>query len=875
MLYLNGDMMYIAHTANYAPGLSGLYGTTRDLVLAERELGHTAELIDDAQMLQDQYGLDGITPVPASWGDRADVVCWHHAIVEEWLNEPHRNLVVFLHGTPEYNLFTELYDGDKTMSLLIGLANRKIPKAFISMWQRHIPIWENLLQQKVHYVPAWTNPSDFTVSKKKVDPKVIKIGLLDYWRKTREPFGIIEAIEELVKHSDKKIEVDAWGIAEEPSKTWLAVVQWLVEKGVMTLKGRSTNVQEDLYEKCDMIVSMSTEETRVVRESYSAGVPVVCARSKMPFTKYSEDCINPDKLAEVINKCHDDLCKDQDKIRKRLRNYAVKNFDVKKSAKQVIKIFEDVIEEYGSPNNPKINGTRMVASVHDTADKIRDRLKEGKPTAYIRFGDGELLFMSQDIKEGGMHKCSSKLSKDLIKSFKYADLKTMGYFVSSSAGIINEGRMRKGVFGAFESDEKLIEIVNKYRPDETLDNYIALAYKSVFEPQWFVDFLKECVHGKRVLFIGGEVLCESPMIKRAFDVDTFIPLPMRDAYYALNKDKMKEIEVASQQHDIIICAAGMCANVICHRLWSKGFRTDFLDIGSIADALVGIGSRTWIRVVGEDYINNYRRAFMPLKSDVIVLSHNQPEITKRCFESIKENTDNYRLIWVDNGSDEENLEKMKESVADLGAECNLIASKFNRGFSGGVNLALRQSLADKTCDWVVLLNNDVIVSKNWLENLISCGIANNLDVVGPLTSENNPQSLDAIRDIVEDLPQFANESIDERNSILHNRYGDKAVEVSGMLSFYCCAIRREIIEQTGLLDENIFAYGEDNDYCQRLSMMKRKLGISLGTYVHHDHHATSSAMGEKWIEQQKKKAKKYLNEKWSKIIGETDEKTNS
>ena len=40
--------MKIAHVCNYAPGLSGMYGSVKELCLEERKLGEQAEIIDDA-----------------------------------------------------------------------------------------------------------------------------------------------------------------------------------------------------------------------------------------------------------------------------------------------------------------------------------------------------------------------------------------------------------------------------------------------------------------------------------------------------------------------------------------------------------------------------------------------------------------------------------------------------------------------------------------------------------------------------------------------------------------------------------------------------------------------------------------------------------
>ena len=76
---------------------------------------------------------------------------------------------------------------------------------------------------------------------------------------------------------------------------------------------------------------------------------------------------------------------------------------------------------------------------------------------------------------------------------------------------------------------------------------------------------------------------------------------------------------------------------------------------------------------------------------------------------------------------------------------------------------------------------------------------------------------------------------------------------------------RAVVEQTGFLDENIFAYGEDNDYCIRLRSARQKLGVALGAYVHHDHGATSSGFGPQWKEEKRKEAQKYLAKKYQPV----------
>jgi len=849
--------MKIAHTSNYAPGLSGMYNSVRDLVLEERRLGNEAEVIDDSNSFITP-GTDGIFPVSSAYGDKADIICWHHAIAESWLNEPHRNLILFLHGTPEFNFFTEMHETDKVFSLLVGAANAKIPKAFVTMWKRHVPYWENFLNTKVHYVPAWANMDEWKVSTLTPDPKVLRIAMVDFWRLTREPFGIIAALEQLRKNTKKKIQVNVWGITDTPNDLYKAIIQWLVEKDIMVLRGNTRDPMNDIYHKNDLVVSMSTEETRVVREAYSCGVPVVCARGPLHFTKYSTDGIDSEALAKMIDKCHNDLVKGKDKFRKQLRDYAENNFDVRKSVAALMPIFNEVIEKHGSTNIPKFSGkVRPVCGVAETCDKLKARFSKREATCFLRFGDGDLILMNGQENES-LHDNSPELQKELTEAFTHNE---EGYFVSSVAGQINEGRMQKGLFAAPEYSEQLLEIVNRFRPDETLDNANALGYMSVFEPDWFVDFLRASVHGRKVLFVGGKDLCTSGLVRRVFNVQTFFPLPMSNAYYEI-QNRVDEIKELTKTHDMIICAAGMATRVLAKRLWTQGFRTDFIDIGSIADALAGITSRSWMRMISGDYISNYANAFMPAKTDIVVLSYGQEDKTIRCFESIAKNTENYRVIWVDNGSSKESIEKVKPAAAKL-MECDLISVPQNEGFSKGVNRALRKIIGEGNAPYVALLNNDVVVSPGWLYGLVSAQVSAGFDAIGPLTSENNPQAVDAFREVIPTLPKFTDEDdINTRADKLRSLYGSQTMAVGDMLSFFCCLLRRETIEQVGLLDEAMFAYGEDNDYFKRLKVTGKKCGLALGVYVHHDHSVTSNTMGDGWKEKMQRDALKYLEKKW-------------
>jgi hypothetical protein len=196
----------------------------------------------------------------------------------------------------------------------------------------------------------------------------------------------------------------------------------------------------------------------------------------------------------------------------------------------------------------------------------------------------------------------------------------------------------------------------------------------------------------------------------------------------------------------------------------------------------------------------------------------------------------------------------------------LLRLAHNQGFSKAVNVGLHRSLTNGAADYVVLLNNDVIVTHDWLARLIGVLEQDGFGAVGPLTSSGNPQAVDKLREVLTDLPQLPAEAdADQCATLLWDKFQYRAVESHSMLSFFCVLMRRDTVRSIGALDDALFAYGEDNDYTQRLIRAGHTLGLALGVYVHHDHHVTANAMGEGWKEEQSKKATAYLKQKYEGI----------
>ena len=97
--------------------------------------------------------------------------------------------------------------------------------------------------------------------------------------------------------------------------------------------------------------------------------------------------------------------------------------------------------------------------------------------------------------------------------------------------------------------------------------------------------------------------------------------------------------------------------------------------------------------------------------DIIIVTFNGLNYTKKCVESIEKNTKNvnYRIIFVDNNSTDGTLEFLKKVPNSI-----LISNDENFGFVNAMN----QGFDKVSAKYVVWLNNDTIVSPSWLKFLL-------------------------------------------------------------------------------------------------------------------------------------------------------------
>ena len=211
---------------------------------------------------------------------------------------------------------------------------------------------------------------------------------------------------------------------------------------------------------------------------------------------------------------------------------------------------------------------------------------------------------------------------------------------------------------------------------------------------------------------------------------------------------------------------------------------------------------------------------------IIVLTYNNLAYNKTCIKSILSKTayPNYELIIVDNMSTDGTREYLQELADQNYKNVQVILNSSNSGFAGGNNIGISASSGD----YVLLLNNDTIVTRGWITSLVkhleNDGI---LGMCGPVTNSIGNEA----------KIEVSYNSKSELNCFSYNYTWNHMGELypnPDVLALFCTLIKREVINKCGLLDES---YGigmfEDDDYAEAVKQAGYQLAIAEDSFIHH------------------------------------------
>ncbi len=220
---------------------------------------------------------------------------------------------------------------------------------------------------------------------------------------------------------------------------------------------------------------------------------------------------------------------------------------------------------------------------------------------------------------------------------------------------------------------------------------------------------------------------------------------------------------------------------------------------------------------------------------IIIVNYNTKNYIRNCLESLFETLNQgslkYEIFVVDNNSNDGSQEMVKKKFPSV----NLIENQNNVGFSKANNQAIR--IAEGR--YILLLNPDTIVTPKSLNLMIEFMEENQkTGVLAPKLVYSNGFIQSSVGKFYGPFTVFLRFCVPRiflatkfKNFVVKTNFkkflgeqiksyflplGLKSLTEVDNASGACLLVKREVIEQVGLLDEKIFMYSEDVDFCFRI-----------------------------------------------------------
>lgn len=186
---------------------------------------------------------------------------------------------------------------------------------------------------------------------------------------------------------------------------------------------------------------------------------------------------------------------------------------------------------------------------------------------------------------------------------------------------------------------------------------------------------------------------------------------------------------------------------------------------------------------------------------------------------------------------EEDLKTKKSSDITSKYPLIFIQSGDNLGFAGGNNIGIRYALAKGDFEYIWLLNNDTVIKKDALSKMVEIYNTHKSEKIGIVGSMliryDKPDTLQVLSGSKPLSCKTGNygEYL-YPNSKIHET-PKTAFEIKGYIVGASMLIKKDLIKEIGLIDENYFMWAEESDFCMRALRSRWKLYCAPESMVYH------------------------------------------
>jgi GT2 family glycosyltransferase len=239
---------------------------------------------------------------------------------------------------------------------------------------------------------------------------------------------------------------------------------------------------------------------------------------------------------------------------------------------------------------------------------------------------------------------------------------------------------------------------------------------------------------------------------------------------------------------------------------------------------------------------------------ITIVSYNTIDLLRNCLSSLQTCPLPLRVIVVDNASPDRSAAMVQAEFP----EAQLVANRENLGFATATNQGLR-ALGFPTGDapaYALLLNPDTEVLEGALERLV------NFMETHPRTGAAGPRLLNPDGTIQENAFTFPTlwmsffDFFPLHGRIYRSRLNGRFPEMYGEIPFpidhplgACLILRRETLQEVGLLDEAFFIYVEEVDLCYRIKQAGWQVyHVPSAQVIHHGGQSTGQMAERMFVE---------------------------
>lgn len=213
---------------------------------------------------------------------------------------------------------------------------------------------------------------------------------------------------------------------------------------------------------------------------------------------------------------------------------------------------------------------------------------------------------------------------------------------------------------------------------------------------------------------------------------------------------------------------------------------------------------------------------------IIIINWNSFEFTSQCLHSLASiSYRNVEIIVVDNASTDKSGEKLKDKYPEI----TLFTNIENLGFTGGNNKGIQYALNEGK-DYVMLLNNDTVVTESFIEPLIA-----SIDTDAKAGAVQPKILYNKVRTLLWNAGGTFNKYFSQTKTIGEGETDlgqyDQAGETE-WITGCCFLVKSEVVRKVGLLDDKFFIYFEDADWSFKIKQLGMKMLYEPTSKIYHE-----------------------------------------